>query len=138
MLQDNCMFTCVHLMQEEDWHLVKEVIAIHTNSFSKQQEYKGMISFNKRIIITSLLCQLNTEDLTGGIIKKEDQIKDNNSTPLINDLKMSDIFKDKDNEKGNGVMDELLDEVSQLLVLVGLAARQIRDVVTGQVQVSHK
>ena len=36
------------------------------------------------------------------------------------------------------VTDELLDEVSRLLVLVGLAARQIGDVVTGQAQVSHK
>jgi len=35
-------------------------------------------------------------------------------------------------------MDKLLDEVLQLLVLVGLAAQQIRDVVTGQVQASHK
>jgi len=31
------------------------------------------------------------------------------------------------------VMDELIDEVSRLLVLVGLAARQIGDVVTGRV-----
>ena len=45
---------------------------------------------------------------------------------------MSDIFKDKDDEEGNSVMDEFLDKVLQLLVLVGLAAQQIRDVVTGQ------
>ena len=37
-----------------------------------------------------------------------------------------------------GVTDEFLDEVSQLLVLVGLAAQQIRDIVTGQVQASHE
>ena len=36
------------------------------------------------------------------------------------------------------VTDELLDEVSQLLVLVGLAARQIGDVITGRAQASHK
>jgi len=35
-------------------------------------------------------------------------------------------------------MDKLLDKVSQLLVLVGLAAQQIGNVVTGRVQVSHK
>jgi len=44
---------------------------------------------------------------------------------------MSNIFKDKNNEEGNGVMDELINKVSWLLVLVGLAAQQIGDVVTG-------
>ena len=36
------------------------------------------------------------------------------------------------------VTDELLDEVLQLLVLVGLAAQQVGDIVTGQAQASHK
>jgi len=36
------------------------------------------------------------------------------------------------------VTNELIDEVSQLLVLVGLAAQQIRDVVTGRAQASHE
>ena len=81
-----------------------------------------MISLSERITVTSLLHQLDVEDLTGGIIRKEDQIETNNSTPLIKDLEMSDIFKDKDNKKGNGVTDKLLEEVSQLLVLVRLAA----------------
>jgi len=110
----------------------------HINFFSEQQEQKNMISLSERIIITSLLCQLNVKDLTEDIIKKEDQIKDNNSISLIYDLEISNIFKNKDDEEGNSVMDELLDEVSQLLVLVGLAAWQIGDVVTGQVQVSHE
>jgi len=44
---------------------------------------------------------------------------------------MSNIFKDKDNKKGNSVTDKLMDEVLQLLVLVRLAAQQIRDVITG-------
>jgi len=51
---------------------------------------------------------------------------------------MSNIFKDKDNEEGNSVTNKLIKEVLQLLVLVGLAAQQIRDVVTGQAQASHK
>ena len=46
------------------------------------------------------------------MIREKDQIENNNSTPLIEDLEMSDIFKDKDNEEGNGVIDKLLDEVS--------------------------
>ena len=36
------------------------------------------------------------------------------------------------------VTDKLIDEVSQLLVLVGLAARQIGDIITGRAQASHK
>ena len=44
---------------------------------------------------------------------------------------MSDIFKDKDDKEGNGVTDKLINEVSQLLVLVGLAAQQIGDIITG-------
>ena len=97
-----------------------------------------MILLNKRMIVTSLLHQLNAENLIGGIIKKENQIKNNNSTPLIDDLEISDIFKDKDNKEGNGVTDKLINEVLQLLVQVGLAARQIRDIITGQAQASHK
>jgi len=53
-------------------------------------------------------------------------------------LEISNIFKDKDNEEGNSVTDKFLDKVSQLLVLVGLAAQQIGDVITGQAQASHK
>jgi len=55
MLQDNCMFACIHLTQEEDWRPVRETIATHTNSFSEQQEQKGMISLSKRMTVTSLL-----------------------------------------------------------------------------------
>ena len=46
---------------------------------------------------------------------------------------MQDIFKDKDNKKGNNVMDKLINKVLQLLVLVRLAAQQIKNIVTGQV-----
>ena len=68
--------------------------------------------------VISLLCQPNAENLTEGIIKKENQIETNNSTPLIEDLEMSNIFKDKNNKEGNSVMDELITKVSQLLELV--------------------
>jgi len=70
-----------------------------------------MISFSKRMTVTSLLCQLNAEDLIGGMIKKKDQIETNNSTPLIEDLEMSNIFKNKDNKEGNNVMDKLLNKI---------------------------
>jgi len=85
-----------------------------------------------------LLHQLDAEDLTGGIIKEKDQIETNNSTPLIEDLEMSDIFKDKDDKEGNSVTNKLIDEILQLLMLVGIAAQQIGDIVTGQAQVSHE
>ena len=70
-----------------------------------------MISLSNKITITSLLHQLNAKDLTGDIIKEKDQIETNNSTPLIKDLEISDIFKDKDDEKGNSVTDKLITEV---------------------------
>ena len=111
MLQDNCMFACIHLTQEENWHLVKTAITTHTNSFSKQQEQEGIISPNKRMTVTSLLYWPNAKNLMGGIIREKNQIKTNNNTPLINDLKMSNIFEDENDEEGNSVMDELIMEV---------------------------
>ena len=121
-LQDNCVFTHIYSTQEEGWHPVKEAITTHTNSFSEQWEQKGMISPSKRMIITSLLHQPDTEDLVGGIIREEDQIEINNNTPLINDLEMSDIFKNEDDEKRNSVIDKLIMEVSWLLKLVAIVA----------------
>ena len=61
--------------------------------------------------------------------KEEDQIKTEVSTPLINNLEMQNIFKDKNNKEGNDVMDEFINKVSWLLVLVRLAAWQIGDIV---------
>ena len=55
MLQNNCMFACVHSTQKENWCLVKAIIVTHTNSFLKQQEQKGIILFSKKMIIISLL-----------------------------------------------------------------------------------
>jgi len=71
-----------------------------------------MILLSDRMTVISLLCQLNAENLTGGMIKKEDQIETNNSTPLIEDLEISNIFEDKNNKEGNSVMDELIMEIS--------------------------
>jgi len=91
-----------------------------------------MISPNNKITVTSLLYQLNTKDLTKDIIREKDQIKTNNNTSLIKDLEMSNIFKDKNNKKGNSVIDELINKVLWLLVLVGLAAQQVKDIIIGQ------
>ena len=72
MLQDNCMFTHIHLIQKESWRLVRETIATHTNFFSEQQEQDSMISLSKKITVTSLLHQPDAEDLMGDIIRKKD------------------------------------------------------------------
>ena len=46
------------------------------------------------------------------MIREEDQIETETSTLLINDLEIQDIFKDKNDEEGNSVTDELIMEVS--------------------------
>jgi len=76
-----------------------------------------MISPNKRIIITSLLQQSETEDLIKDIIREEDhQIKLGNITPLINNLEMQDVFKDKNGKRGDSVTD-LINGLADLLLL---------------------
>ena len=71
-LQDNHMFAHIHSTQEDGWRLVRAAITTHTNTFSTQQEHKGITSLNKRMTVTSLLCQSKAEDLIGDIIREED------------------------------------------------------------------
>ena len=48
----------------------------------------------------------------GGIRNQEkNKIKIKTSTPLIKDLEMSNIFKNKNNKEGNGVINELLNKI---------------------------
>jgi len=116
-LQDNHMFTHIHLTHKEGWRPVRAIIITHTNFFSTQQEHKGITSLNKRMTVTSLLQQSEAEDLIKSIIKKEDhQIEPGNTTPLINNLEMQDVFKDKDKERGDGVID-LINGLVDLLLL---------------------
>jgi len=111
------MFTCIHLTHKEGWRPVGTAITTHTNTFSAQQEHKGITSPNKRMTVTSLLHQSEAEDLIGGIIREEDhQIETGNTTPLINNLEMQDVFEDKDGERGDGVMD-LINGLVDLLSL---------------------
>ena len=88
--------------------------------------------------VTSLLHQLNAKDLTKGIIRKKDQIETNNSTSLIEDLEISDIFKNKDDKEGNSVIDKLVIEVSWLLGLVTIVTGHIAEDIIKWVQVSYK
>jgi len=74
--------------------------------------------------VTSLLQQSEAEDLIGGIIKKEDhQIESGNTTPLIDDLEIQDVFEDKDKERGDGIMDL----ISGLVDLLSLETRVVWD-----------
>ena len=131
------MFTYIHLAQEEGWWPVNKTIAIHTSFFSIQQEHNSIVSPNNQIIIITYAYFTDTDK--GGIRnQKENEIKTKTGTPLIKDLEISNIFKDKDNKEGNGIINELINKILQLLVLVGLTAQQIRDVITGQAQVSHE
>jgi len=118
------MFTYVHSTHKEGWRPIRAIIVTHTNFFSTQQEHKGITSPNKRITVTSLLHQSKAEDLIGGIIKEEDhQIESGNTTPLINDLEMQDVFKDKNGKKGDGVTDF----ISGLIDLLLLETRVVWD-----------
>jgi len=112
ILQNDCMFVYIHSTQKENWQLVGKVIVIHINFFPSQSEQKDMIFPNDKMTVTSLLCQLNVENLTGGMIKKEDQIEIEVSTPFINDLEMSNIFKNENDEKENDVIDKLITKIS--------------------------
>ena len=72
--------------------------------------------------VTSLLQQSEANDLTGGIIRnKNHQIKSGNTTPLINDLEMQKIFKDKDKERG----DSIIDLISGLVDLLSLETQAV-------------
>ena len=64
-----------------------------------------------------LFRSLKAVDLTGGISNNRYQIKQDNTTPLINDLEMQDIFKDKDKREGDSVTN-LIIEVLRLLIIL--------------------
>jgi len=60
---------------------------------------------------------LETEDLIRDIIRNKDhQIKLGNTTPLINDLEMQEVFKDKDGERGGSVTDLIYGLIDLLLL----------------------
>jgi len=123
-LQNNHMFTYIHSTQEEGWQPAETAIATYTNFFSSQQEHNSITSPNKRMTVTSLLQQSKAEDLIKDIIKEEDhQIKSGNTTPLINNLEMQNVFKDKDKERG----DSIIDLIKGLEDLLSLKTRAVWD-----------
>ena len=69
------------------------------------------------MVVISQLQWSEAEDLIRGIIRNEDhQNESGNTTPLINDLEMQEVFKDKDRERGGSVTD-LICELVDLLSL---------------------
>ena len=63
-----------------------------------------MISLNKRITAISLTQWADTKDLIKGIRNKKGYyIKSGYSIPLINNLEIKELFKDKNRKKGVNV-----------------------------------
>ena len=105
-MQEKHIFNLVHLEQKEGWQLDGAAIIIQTNFFSTQQEQEGMTSPSEKITAIIQVQRLNAKDLIRGIRnKKSYQIKIGHSTPLINDLEIKELFKDKNKEEGAGVTD---------------------------------
>ena len=74
-----------------------------------------MITPSNRINATIQARRSDAVDLTGGIRnKKGHQIKLGYSTPLINNLEINDLFKDKNKEKGVGITD-FINRIVQVL-----------------------
>ena len=57
---------------------------------------------------------------------EDHQIEIKNTISLVNDLKMQDVFKDKDGKEGSNITN-LMEEVLQLLRLVEIVSQQIKD-----------
>ena len=71
------------------------------------------------MVVTSQLQWSEVDDLTGGIISQnKHQIESEDTPPLVSNLEMSNIFKDKDGEEGDGVTDSIEDLVLQVIGLV--------------------
>ena len=107
------MFTHMHSTQKENWWPKGVAIATHTNFFPSQQEHNNIILPNKRIIVTTLPQHTvnNNKNLIGSIKEEGHPIKLKSSTLLVADLEMQNIFKDKNKEEGNIVMDKLIMKV---------------------------
>ena len=104
------MFTCVHLAQEKGWQLIGKTITTHTSFFSTQQEHNGIVLPNNQIVATTYAHFTDTNK--GGIRnQKENKIEIKTGTSLIKDLKMSNIFKDKDNKKGNNIINKFINKI---------------------------
>ena len=109
MLQLERIFDLVHSKQEEGQRLNRVIIIIYTNPFSEQREQGPIIMPVKRInaIVQARRCKCKEEDTLGIISKDINQINQTDIIPLVDDLEMLGIFKNKDKEEGDSVTNSL-------------------------------
>ena len=119
------MFAFVHLAQEEGWRPEGDTIATYTNPAFEQREQEGMISLSNRIVRIRQARHLKAKDLMAGIRSEDHQIKLKGTAPWINDLRIKDIFKNKNKEEGISV----IDLINGLVEILRLEAKELRDVV---------
>ena len=122
------MFDFVHSEQEEGWREVGFANATHFSPSRSQREHgNGMTSPSDRISATvrernsrgEARLDLEDRDLEAALammsLAMGNQIETEDTTPLINDLEMQEVFEDEDGEEGAGVTDAL----STMLRLLG-------------------
>jgi len=112
------MFKEVHSKQEEGWRLDGAAITMQTNPLSAQREYNSITSPSDRITATTQAqrCACGNDHCRGIIsyLAQTDANKEDGTAPLIDNLEMTEIFKDKGEEEEASVTD-LINQVSQLL-----------------------
>ncbi len=64
------MFTFVHLAQKEGWRLDRATIAIQMSPFLTQQEQKGIISPNNKMVKIKQVRRSEAQDLIKSIKNK--------------------------------------------------------------------
>ena len=104
------MFDLVHSKQKEGYQDEGLASATHTNPSFAQQEYgDGITSPSDSMAATVWARYRNKEkkDALGIISKDINQINQMDIIPLVDDLEMLGIFKDKDKEEGDSVTDAL-------------------------------
>ena len=103
------MFAHVYLAQEDNCQLMGNAIAIYTNPSFAQREQENITLPSNRTTATvqdQHLAEGEGEALS--IINNNiNQINQTDIIPLVNNLEILEIFKDKNKEEGDGVIDAL-------------------------------
>ena len=103
------MFAEVHSEQEEGWRLEGAAIVIQTNFLLAQREQVNIISPSDRITTTTQAwwCTCGNNRYRGIIsyLAQTDANKEGSTIPLIDNLKITEVFKDKDKKEGASVTD---------------------------------
>ena len=103
------MFIKIHLKQKKGWRLEGAIIITQTNPFLVQQEHNNITSLSDRIMaITRVQCCAYSNNRYKDIISHLAQMsanKERDTAPFINELKIQEVFKDKNKEEGASVID---------------------------------